>query len=173
MLRLRGPAATPACLRCGTEAKPGVTFCRRCGLPVGAPPPQYADLPICPVCYQEAEPDGRLPSLAHPAARLAMPDHVAEHDLHPVGDDDLLESLRVGDRIRIGRWLAPFDVVRRYLVTGAVDGGRRRQMEHDAIVTAMTQIARWGVGAELFGDQPEWQEARAAVAELMERYHRR
>ena len=63
-------------------------------------------------------------------------------------------------------------LVRRYLVTGIVSAGRRRQMEHDTIVTAMTQLARWGAGVEVFGDQPEWASARQAVASLMERYHR-
>ena len=77
-----------------------------------------------------------------------------------------------GDGVRIGRWRAPFDVVRRYLVTGIVDGGRLRQARHDAIVSAMTQIARWGTNAQIFGDQPEWAEARIAVAALMERYQR-
>ena len=88
----------------------------------------------------------------------------------PVGDDDWLETLREGDRIRIGRWSAPFDVVRRYLVTGQVEAGRGRALAHDAIVNAMTQIRRWGTTGEVFGDQPEWAAARAAVAELMERY---
>jgi hypothetical protein len=102
-----------------------------------------------------------------------MHDHVAEHERFPVGDDEWLESLRQGDRVRVGRWFAPFDAVRRYLVTGVVDGGRLRAERHDAVVTAMTQIARWGVSGEILGDQPEWREARAAVAALMERYHRR
>ena len=62
---------------------------------------------------------------------------------------------------------------RRYLVTGIVEGGRRRAFEHDAIVTAMTQLKRFGPNAAIFGDQPEWQAARAAVTELMERYHLR
>ena len=74
--------------------------------------------------------------------------------------------------MRIGRWRAPFDVVRHYLVTGIVDGGRLRAVRHDAIVTAMTQIARWGTDAQILGDEPEWAEARAAVAAFMERYHR-
>ena len=39
-----------------------------------------------------------------------------EHDRHPVGDDEWLETLREGDRLRWGRWSAPFDTVRRYLV---------------------------------------------------------
>ena len=105
-------------------------------------------------------------------ARFDLPRHIAEHDQAPVGDDDYLESLREGARIRIGRWMAPFDLVRRYLVTGAVDGGRKRQFEHDLIVTAMTQLARFGPNAVILGDQPEWRAARDAVAELMERFHR-
>ena len=59
---------------------------------------------------------------------------------------------------------------RRYLVTGQVEAGRGRALAHDAIVNAMTQIRRWGTTGEVFGDQPEWAAARAAVAELMERY---
>ncbi len=163
-----------ACLQCGTPAaSQTATFCRRCGLPYGAPPRSDAALPVCPTCYREAADDGRLDSLDQPGRRVDLHAHMAEHDRHPVGDDDYLESLRIGDQIRIGRWSAPFDVVRRYLVTGNVDGGRRRTFEHNAIVTAMTQIRRWGPGAELFGDQPEWRAARDAVSELMERYHRR
>ena len=89
------------------------------------------------------------------------------------GDDEYLESLREGDRIRIGRTYAPFDLVRRYLVTGAIDGGRNRQMVHNAIVTAMAQVGRWGTEGTVDGDQPAWAEARLAVTDLMERYHRR
>ena len=141
---------------------------------VRCPAPRRRDLPSCPVCYRTVEDDGRLPSLGLPGLRVDLQHHLAEHDRFPVGDDDFLESLRVGDRIRIGRWTAPFEIVRRYLVTGNVEGGRRREFEHNAIVNAMTQIKRWGVdaGAHIFGDQPEWQAARAAVSELMERYHR-
>src|SRR5918998_722735 len=119
--------------------------------------------------------DGRRPSLDRPGLRVAMPDHLAEHERHPVGDDDLLESLRSGDRIRIGRWTAPFDVVRHYLVTGNLEGGRRREYEHNALVSAMTQLTRWGpdAGAKIFGDQPEWRAPGPAVSALMERYHRR
>jgi hypothetical protein len=98
---------------------------------------------------------------------------MSEHDQFPVGDDDLLESMRHGDRIRIGRWEAPFDLVRRYLVTGALDGGRRRSFQHSAIVTAMSQLGRWGPDAEIFGDQQEWREARQVVADLMDRYQSR
>jgi len=163
-----------ACLQCGTPAaSDAATFCRRCGLPYGAPPRHDVELPTCHVCYLTVGDDGRLPSLDVPGLRVDLHHHLAEHDRHPVGDDEWLESLRHGDRIRIGRWFAPFDIVRRYLVTGMVEGGRRRAFEHNAIVTAMTQIKRFGPHATIFGDQPEWQAARAAVSELMERYHLR
>jgi hypothetical protein len=166
-------AALPSCLRCGLDApRPEATFCRRCGLPFGAEPAPLDDLPACPVCYQEPGPDGRHPSAADRIRRLAPADHRREHERHPVGDDEWLESLREGDRIRIGRWKAPYDLVRRYLVTGIVSAGRRRQMEHDTIVTAMTQLARWGADVQVFGDHPEWAQARQAVTTLMERYHR-
>jgi hypothetical protein len=162
-----------ACLQCGTPAG-GMAFCRRCGLPVGAPPRADVELPSCHICYRTVDDDGQLPSLAHPGRRVDLMRHLSEHDRHPVGDDDYLESLRSGDRIRIGRWSAPFDVVRRYLVTGNVEGGRRRAYEHNAIVNAMTQLKRWGpdAGAKILGDQPEWEAAREAVSQLMERYHR-
>jgi hypothetical protein len=148
-----------ACLQCGTPAASATsTFCRRCGLPYGAPPRADAELPSCHVCYQSVDDDGRLPSKDLPGLRVDLQNHLAEHERHPVGDDEWLESLRQGDRIRVGRWTASFDVVR---------------YEHDAIVTAMTQLKRWGPGGEIFGDQPGWAAARDAVAELMERYHRR
>ena len=76
-------------------------------------------------------------------------------------------------RIRVGDGWAPFDLVRRYLVTGVIDGGRGRQYQHDAIVTAISQIARWGPGEiDVFADQDDWRAARLAVTRLMERYHR-
>jgi hypothetical protein len=149
-----------------------ITFCRRCGLPIGAAPRAEATLPSCPTCYATVGDDGRLPSLHAMGGRLDLVAHMAEHDRFPVGDDEYLESLRVGDTIRIGRWQAPFDLVRRYLVTGAIDGGRRRSYQHSAIVTAMSQIKRWGPDAEVFGDQEEWRAARQAVGELLERYQR-
>jgi hypothetical protein len=162
------------CLQCGTPAaRSDATFCRRCGLPYGAAPRADAELPVCPVCYATVDDDGRLPSLDHNGLRVDLVRHQAEHDRHPVGDDDWLETLREGDRLRVGRWTAPFDVVRRYLVTGQVEAGRQRQLAHDTIVTAMTQLRRWGAGTEIFGDQPEWAAARSAVTELMERYARR
>lgn len=161
------------CLQCGTPSDNGRgPFCRRCGLPYGQPPRATAELPTCPVCYRTVDDDGRLPSLDRPGTRVDLVRHQAEHDWHPVGDDEWLESMRVGDQIRIGRWSAPFETVRRYLVTGQVEAGRNRALAHDAIVTAMTQINRWGPGGVVFGDLPEWQEARAAVVELMERYGR-
>jgi hypothetical protein len=161
------------CLECGLPAsRPDATVCRRCGLPHGAAPRVEAALPSCPVCYRTSDDDGRFESRAHPGRRLALPEHVAEHEQFPVGDDEYLETLRRGDRIVVGRWTAPFDLVRRYLVTGLLDGGRARAAAHDAVVTAMAQLARWGRDAKLVIDEPEWAEARAAVAALMERYHR-
>jgi hypothetical protein len=167
--------AATACLQCGTPSGTSSSaFCRRCGLPYGAPPRADVELPSCPVCYRTVDDDGHLPSLDHAGRRVDLHHHVGEHDRHPVGDDDLLESMRQGDKIKIGRWTAPFDLVRRYLVTGNVDGGRRRSFEHNAIVNAMTQLKRWGpdAGKQIFGDQPEWEASRAAVTDLMERYHR-
>ena len=160
-----------ACLQCGTPSDNGRgIFCRRCGLPYGQPPRATAELPSCPVCYQTVADDGRLPSLDRAGVRVDLVRHQAEHDWHPVGDDEWLETLREGDRLRVDRWSAPFDVVRRYLVTGQVEAGRQRQITHDAIVTAMTQLRRWGAEGEIFGDQPEWAAARTAVSQLLERY---
>ncbi len=163
-----------ACLQCGTPAvAAAATFCRRCGTPYGDPPRADVELPSCHICYRTVDDDGRLPSLDGVGLRVDLQGHLVEHDRHPVGDEEWLEGLRQGDRIRVGRWTASFDAVRRYLVSGAVEGGRRRMLEHDAIVTAMTQLRRWGASGEILGDQPEWAAARAAVSELMERYHRR
>ena len=161
------------CLQCGTPSDQGRgRFCRRCGLPYGEPPRVTAELPSCPTCYKTVDDDGRLPSRAQPGFRVDLVRHQAEHDRFPVGDDDWLESLRAGDLIRIGKWSAPFDTVRRYLVTGQVDAGRNRALAHDAIVTAMTQLNRWGPDGDIFGDMPDWKAARTAVTEMMERYER-
>ena len=166
-------SSSPRCLQCGVLApRADQTFCRRCGLPYGDAPRADADLPACPVCYRVMDDDGRVPAKSG-SGRLDLVGHMAEHERFPVGDDDYLESLREGDRIRIGRHYAPFDLVRRYLVTGALDGGRRRAMEHNAIVTAMKQVARWGNGGLVVGDQAEWADARDAVTTLLERYHAR
>jgi hypothetical protein len=170
------PASTAAtvCLQCGTAStRPGAQMCRRCGLRFGDAPPSDARLVECPVCYRTSDDDGRFASQLRPGTRLDVHGHVAEHDRDPVGDDAWLETLREHDRIRIGRWTAPFDLVRRYLVTGAVDAGRNRLAQHNAIVTAMTQIQRWGPDPAIHGDQPAWRAARDAVAEVMERYHAR
>ena len=70
----------------------------------------------------------------------------------------------------MGRWTAPFETVRRYLVTGQVEAGRSRALAHDAIVNAMTQISRWGPTARSSAISPNGPAARAAVSALMERY---
>jgi len=168
------PPAASTCLQCGLVAtRAAARTCRRCGIPFGEAPPAHARLAECPVCYRESDADGRFASLAAAGRRTDINEHVAEHDRFPVGDDAWLETLRVHDRIRIGRWSAPYDLVRRYLVTGVVDAGRNRLALHNAIVTAMTQVQRWGSGAEVMGDQAEWKAAREAVESLMERYHGR
>jgi hypothetical protein len=165
-------AAAIVCLQCGTVATRSVArICRRCGLPFGEAPPEFAVLAECPICYRTTDPDGRLTSAARPGLRLDIHRHIEEHERFPVGDDAWLETLRLNDRIRIGPWTAPFDLVRRYLVTGVVDAGRNRLALHNAIVTAMTQVQRWGRGAQVMGDQAEWRAARAAVEALMDRYH--
>lgn len=170
----KAASTTPVCRQCGTASpRPDAAICRRCGLPYGAAPRADAALASCPVCYRDTDPDGLIESRAMPGRRLDLQAHIAEHERFPVGDDELLESLRRGDRVRIGRWEAPFDVVRRYLVTGVLDGGRNRRMQHDAIVTAMAQLSRWGDAVPVIGDEPEWAEARAAVSALMDQYHRR
>lgn len=161
------------CLECGTTSNGRGVVCRRCGLRFGDEPRRTAKLPTCPICYVTTDDDGLIASPAGDGRRMDLVSHMSAHDRHPVGDDEWLESLRRGDRILIGRWTAPFDVVRHYLVTGVVDAGRSRTVQHNAIVTAMSQIRRWGVDAHVLGDQPEWVEARHAVAALMERYHRR
>jgi len=166
-------SAEQVCLQCGAVAgRPGAVVCRRCGIRFGEAPPEFARLASCPVCYRTTDDDGRLPSLAIPARRLDINAHVDEHDRYPVGDDAWLETMRDQDLIRVGRWSASFDLVRRYLVTGVVDAGRYRLAQHNTIVTAMTQVRRWGPDAEIFGDQEEWRLAREAVAALMDRYHR-
>jgi hypothetical protein len=170
------PAQTAdlVCLQCGTVAsRPDAVICRRCGLRYGEAPPLSARLASCPICYRTTDDDGRIASQARPAVRLDINAHVEEHEQYPVGDDAWLETLREYDVIRIGRWTAPFDLVRHYLVTGAFDAGRNRLAQHNAIVTAMTQIDRWGRNPDLFGDQEEWRVAREAVAQLMDRYHAR
>lgn len=170
------PASTVdlVCLQCGTTAsRAGAQMCRRCGLRFGDAPPESARLATCPVCYRTTDADGRLASRAQPGRRLDIGAHMEEHDRFPVGDDAWLETLRDHDRIRIGRWHAPFELVRRYLVTGVLDAGRNRLAQHNSIVTAMTQIQRWGRNPDILGDQEEWRLARDAVAQLMDRYHRR
>ncbi|MGO9207071.1 MAG: hypothetical protein ACLQBX_12995 [Candidatus Limnocylindrales bacterium] len=162
----------PVCLQCGVAAtSAGGTFCRRCGLPYGAPPRAYM-APTCPICYRDAAADGRFESVVSGQGRVDLVRHMAEHTQAPVGDDEYLESLREGESVRVGRWMAPFELVRRYLVLGVFDAGRSRRVLHNALVLAMGQVARWGPDAVVVGDQPEWAEARQALAHLMERYHR-
>ena len=92
------------CLQCGaTSTRPDAVMCRRCGVRFGEPPTARRSLPKCTICYREADADGRFPSQARAGFRLDVNAHVDEHDRYPVGDDDWLETLRTGDRVRIGR----------------------------------------------------------------------
>ena len=183
--RPAGPCARPAarvlhfvistvCLQCGTPSDQGRgAFCRRCGLPYGQPPRATAELPTCPICYRTVDDDGRLPSLErHGVARRPRPSPGRTRP--PSGRRRRLARIAPtrATGYPIGKWHAPFDTVRRYLVTGQVDAGRNRALAHDAIVTAMTQIKRWGPHGDIFGDLPDWKAARQAVVEMMERYAR-
>ena len=163
-----------SCRQCGRPpSRPGALVCPRCGIPFGGAPRDDLARPSCHICYATVGDDGLLPSLAGTGVGVPIADHLTEHDRYPVGDDDWLESIRQGDRVRVGRWEAPFDIVRRYLVTGVFDAGRRRAIQHDALVTAMGQLSRWGADASsIVADQPEWREAREAIGALMERFHR-
>lgn len=159
------------CLQCGTTSNTDrAVVCRRCGLRFGDEPRRDAALPVCPICYLTVDDDGLTPSFRNRYQRVSLVVHMEEHEAFPPGDDDWLNTLRRGDQIAIGRFLAPFDLVRRYLVTGQIQAGRGRTFQHNAILTAMSQIQRWGRHPDVFGDQPEWQEARDELATVMDRY---
>ncbi len=171
------------CQRCGYRPPAPARVCRRCGLPYGAPPPEVDDdgeFIECPICYVVSDRHGLFEPYEFAGSRQTYERHVLGHELHPVGDDDFLESLREGDEIRIGSWRAPFDLTRRYLVTGQFDGGRQRQYQHNALVLAMASLARSEERPEppkrsflsrfTRGDQEAVASARRAVAEVMERY---
>jgi hypothetical protein len=133
---------THACLRCGFTRTGHAAFCRRCGLPFGAAPQVQAEGAPgeCPVCYAHADRGGLYP--APGGGRRSYEHHAYDHELRPVGDDDWLETQRDGDLIVIGRWRAPYDLTRRYLVTGQWDGGPARTYVHNAVVLAMVGAAR-------------------------------
>ena len=159
------------CLQCGTTSNTDrAKVCRRCGLAFGAEPRRDAELPRCPTCYVTVDDDGLTRSYRNRLLRISLVAHMEEHEEFPPGDDDWLGTLRRGDQIAIGRFTAPFDLVRRYLVTGQIEAGRGRTIQHNAVLTAMAQIARWGRNPDVFGDQPVWQEARDEIATVMDRY---
>jgi hypothetical protein len=162
------------CLRCGFASSGSAPFCRRCGLPFGvAPVVAEGDWPAeCPVCYAAIDrhdlfPDGR-------GGRTTYERHAYDHELRPVGDDAWLETLRDGDEIQIGAWRAPYDLTRRYLVTGQWEGGRAREYAHNAVVLAMVGASR-AAAAEAAGSTTappsgDLAAARRAVDDLRERY---
>jgi len=136
-----GPSGN-VCLRCGYASTGPAAFCRRCGLPFGAAPQVEArDGPgECPVCYARADRSGLFP--APGGGRTSYERHAYDHEVRPVGDDDWLETLREGDQVAIGRWRAPFDLTRRYVVTGQWDGGVGRTYVHNAVILAMVGASR-------------------------------
>ena len=112
-------------------------------------------------------PDGR-------GGRTTYERHAYDHELRPVGDDEWLETLRDGDEIRIATWRAPYDLTRRYLVTGQWEGGRAREYAHNAVVLAMVGASR-AAAAEAAGtgtapSSGDLATARHAVDDLRERY---
>jgi hypothetical protein len=138
--------AQRTCQRCGFASTGPAPFCRRCGLPFGAAPVAVeGDLPPeCPVCYATVGRDGMFPDGR--GGRMTYERHAYDHEQRPVGDDEYLETLRVGDEIRIGTWRAPYTLTRRYMVTGQWDGGRRREYAHNAVVLAMVAATRAAAG---------------------------
>jgi hypothetical protein len=130
------------CLRCGYTSAGPAAFCRRCGLPFGASPQVEAQggPGECPVCYVRADRGGLVP--APGGGRTSYEHHAYDHELRPVGDDDWLETHRDDDQIVIGRWRAPYDLTRRYLVTGQWDGGSARTYVHNAVILAMVGASR-------------------------------
>ncbi len=136
--------AVRTCQRCGYSAATTAGFCRRCGLPYGAAPAVVAaDAPAeCPVCYARADRAGMYP--APGGGRTTYERHAYDHEQRPVGDDDWLETLRDGDEIVIDRWRAPFDLTRRYMVTGQWEGGKERAYAHNAVILAMVDASRGG-----------------------------
>ena len=58
--------------------------------------------------------------------------------------------------LAVGRWLAPFDLTRRYMVTGQWDGGAGRTYVHNAVITAMVSATRDRAdpGASTAADRP-------------------
>ena len=134
--RHRGPGRRPfrgvhgiiavVCLQCGTPAGHGRGLLSSLRAAVWRPAEGRRRASDMPGLLSDRGRRWAPPGPEPWGLRVDLVRHQAEHDRHPVGDDDWLESLREGDRIRIGRWTAPFDTVRRYLVTGQVEAGRDR-----------------------------------------------
>ena len=141
---------THTCLQCGTVAtRAAARMCRRCGIPFGEAPTASARLASCPVCYRDTDADGRLPSLAHPSRRLDINEHIDEHERFPVGDDAWLETMRRVDRIGSAAGRRPSTSSAGTWPPGWSTRGRNRLALHNALVTAMTQVQRWGPGARV------------------------
>ena len=110
--------------------------------------------------------------------RLAMPDmysgdhaHTVQNGIRCVKMDPVTCLMAMGAATKylgLGAtysttYYEPFHVARLFQTVDLMTRGRVR----------MTQLKRWGPGTAIFGDQPQWEAARDAVTDLMERYHRR
>jgi len=128
--------------------------------------------PECPVCYAAIDRRDLFPDSR--GGRTTYELHAFAHELRPVGDDEWLETLRDGDEIRIGAWRAPYDLTRRYLVTGQWEGGRAREYAHNAVVLAMVGASRAAAadaaGSGAAASSGDLDVARRAVEDLRERY---
>ena len=159
-----GPAHHPAAMLPDVDDSP-VEPDLQCGTPrsVPLPRPRSADVVGCPTATRReptpscrsarsatssVDDDGRLPSLETPALRVDLagirPSTTGTRSATTTGSSRSAKA--TGSAWAAGR--RPSTTVRRYLVTGQVDAGRNRQLAHDTIVTAMTQLRRWGTEAD-------------------------
>ena len=88
------PPYSSACSAGAVQSRAGAQMCRRCGVRLEMRRRPSRSSPACPVCYRDADADGRLPSAARPGFRLDINSHIDEHDRFPVGTDAWLETLR-------------------------------------------------------------------------------
>ena len=155
------PMIAVSCLQCGTPAvRVDATFCRRCGLPYGDAPRADAELPQCPICYLVVDDDGRTGSLdaARPARRPAPPHGRARP---PPGrrrrvarDPARGRQAALGPLERAVRDRPPLPRDRAARRRAQPAAGPRPHRHGDDPAPPL------GPGADILGDQPEWQAAR-------------
>ena len=110
----------------------------------GDAPRDDAELPTCPICYRTVDDDGRPGSLELPGLRVDLrrtwSSTIVTRSATTSGSKPFVRAISSAG----AAGPPPIDTVRRYLVTGQLEAGRNRQLAHDLIVTAMTQLRRWG-----------------------------